>query len=265
MSQIALILSSGRTGTQFLARYFDANYEGVIALHEPRPVRLLRMASHAHLSGILPRSRLLALLQRKRRRFVDPLSTPLYIESNPFLSGFIDVIGEVWDDPIVVHVVRDPREHARSSLNQGTSTGLKGWSNRLVPFWYPDVQKVLGLPTRPSWLGQAAGVWTIFNRELARGGPSYRRYHVLQYEALFDEQCSGLRALCDILGLDYRDRDAAVSPTERINPGRLDVLPGWREWPVEDCRELQRICGSLMQQLGYGNEPEWLERVGPVD
>ena len=45
----------------------------------------------------------------------------------------------------------------------------------------------------------------------------------------------------------------------------LILSPHWREWPAEDCRELQRICGSLMQQRGCGNEPEWLERVGPVD
>ncbi len=46
MSKTALILSSGRTGTQFLAHYLDANYDSVVARHEPPPARLLRFASH---------------------------------------------------------------------------------------------------------------------------------------------------------------------------------------------------------------------------
>lgn len=262
--KVALILSSGRTGTQFLAHYFDANYDGVVARHEPPPARLLRMASHAHLAGKLSHSTLASLLQRKRRRFVDPLDAPLYIESNPFLSGFIDVVGDVWEDPIVVHVVRDPREHARSSLNHGTASGLKGLSNRFVPYWYPDVAGILRLVRPPSWLGRVAGVWRIFNQLLTERGPLLRNYHRLRYEDVFDESSSGLRALCEIVGLPFRDADdprTTLPPGQRINAAHLAVARGWNEWPAEDCRELQQICAPLMQELGYGREPEWLARV----
>jgi hypothetical protein len=257
----ALILSSGRTGTLFLARYFDANYEGVIGRHEPPPARWLRLASHAHMAGSLSRERLRALLAYKRRRHDDALDADLYVESNPFLSGTIDVLGEVWEDPTIFHVVRDPRDQVRSSLNHGTATGVKGLANRFFPFWYPDVRKILELDHAPSWLERAAGVWVILNSRLRNAAPRYPHYHLLRYEEIFDASHSGLREMCRILGLDYREAGAAVSPWDRINPGRLDALAPWREWTREQCVVLQRICGPLMREFGYGDEPEWRARV----
>jgi hypothetical protein len=217
------------------------------------------MASHAHLLGVLSKPRLAALLRATRGARGD--APPLYVESNPFLAGFVEVLGEAFDDPIVIHVVRDPRDHARSSLNHGTGSGWKGLANRFVPFWYPNVQRILELPSRPSWLGQAAGVWTIFNRMLSEAGPRYGRYHLLKYEELFDASGDGLRQLCGWLGLSYHDAGLTIEADQRINASRRNVAPPWREWPAVWCRELHDICGPLAEQLGYGDEPEWRERL----
>ncbi|MBW2666775.1 MAG: sulfotransferase [Deltaproteobacteria bacterium] len=261
MPKTALILSSGRTGTQFLAHYFDANYHDVVALHEPPPARWLRFASHAHLRGSLSDDRIRSLLAWKRRHYDDRLDTDFYIESNPFLSGLIDVIGNVWDAPIVIHVVRDPRDAVRSSLNHGTGSGFKGIANRLIPFWYPDVRRILALDHAPSWIEHAAGVWAILNQRLCDAAPRYPHYHRLRYEDLFDDSHSGLRALCTILGLPYRERGTAVTPGARMNQSRLAVLPDWREWNQQQCLSLDRICAPLMREFGYGDEPEWRERI----
>jgi len=163
----------------------------------------------------------------------------------------------------VIHVVRDPREHARSSLNHGTGSGLKGLANRWVPFWYPDVRHILGLDHAPSWIERAAGVWSIVNTRLCNAAPRYAHYHRLRYEELFDESHSGLRTLCEILGLEYHEHDTAIAPGERINAGRLSALPDWHEWRREQCVALDRICSPLMRELGYGDEPAWRDRVAP--
>jgi hypothetical protein len=257
----ALILSSGRTGTQFLAHFFDANFEGVVARHEPPPSRWLRFASHAYMRGNLSRERLRSLLAYKRRHYDASIDAALYIESNPFLVGFADVIGEVWDAPTIIHVVRDPREHARSSLNHGTGSGLKGLANRFVPFWYPDVRRILPLDHRPSWLERAAGIWTIGNRLLIAAAPGYPDYHRFAYESIFDAEHSGLREICHLLGLDFPGADAAIEPEQRINRSRTQKLPPWREWSPAQCRALDQICSPLMGEFGYGNEPEWRAMV----
>jgi len=257
----ALIVSTGRTGTQFLAHYLDSNYEGVVARHEPPPARWLRMASHARMVGALSDERLRALLAFARRHYGPPADADLYVESNPFLAGTTDLLAEVWGDPTIIHVVRDPRDHARSSLNHGTASGLKGLANRFLPYWYPDVRRILTLDHRPSPLESAAGLWVLINDRLCRAAPLSSDYHRLHYERLFEPSYAGLREICGILGLAYRETDAPVAPSERMNRSRLDVLPHWREWSRTQCRALHAICSPLMQQLGYGQEPEWLERV----
>ncbi len=260
---VALVLSAGRTGTKFLAEYFDGNYPHVIARHEPKPSRSLRLASHAHMLGALSRDHLVALLRRKRLRHVDPLEAALYLECNPFLAGYADVIGEVWADPTIIHIVRDPREHVRSSLNHGTASGWKGLGNRFIPFWYPAVGKILNLEGLGP-VGKAAGVWAVMNRRLRDASERYPRYCLIHYEKIFDADYSGLREICELLGLSYREADAPVSPKRRINAGQLDVIAHWRDWPAADCRELERVCQPLMAEYGYGDEPEWRAKLAPA-
>jgi hypothetical protein len=261
--RVAWILAAGRSATRFLAHYYQANYEGVVARHEPPTSRLLRVASNAHVAGVLSREALIALLRHKRRRYINPIEAELYIESNPYAWGFAGVFGEVWPEPTILHVVRDPREYVRSSLNHGTSTGLKWLANRFLPFWFPDVRKRLGLSFAPSWLGRAAGLWVLVNRTIEERARRCADYHLFRYEDLFDESHSGLRAMCSVLGLEYREEGVAHAPSQRVNPGLLSVLPRWPEWSREQCLELERICGALMPKYGYGGEAEWRERVDP--
>jgi hypothetical protein len=254
-----LIVSSGRTGTQFLARYFDANYPGVVGRHEPRPRYRVRLAANAHAAGALSRERLVALLEKKRREAIDPLEADLYVESNPFLWGAVDVFDEVFGEPTIVHVVRDPREQVRSSLNHGTARGGKALANRFLPYWYPALP---GRSDPGDWLARAASLWCVVNRRLRDEGARCADYGVHRYEALFDSEKSGLRELCARLGLDYCGAGSPVDPDVRMNAGEGDALPGWRDWSDEQCATLHRVAGPLMNEFGYGQEPEWLARLG---
>ncbi len=261
MPKTVLIVSSGRTGTQFLARYFDGNFDDVVARHEPRPRRSLRLAVNAYAAGDLSRAALCALLQRKRRRHIDPIAAPLYVESNPFLWGAVSVVDEVFDAPRVVHIVRDPREQVRSSLNHGTARGVKGLANRWLPYWSPPVNELPELAGDRDWLARASALWSVVNRRLRDEASACRHYTLLKYEDLFDESQSGLRELCSLLGLEFRGDGAPVDPTRRINRSRLDLVPSWEGWTDEQCQTLDRICSPLMEEYGYGREPAWLSRL----
>ena len=264
--RVAFIVSSGRTGTQFLAHYLDANYDDVVARHEPPPSRLLRLASHARLDGALSRSTLRRLLERYRRRSLSRLDATLYVESNPFLAGFADVLDEVFEAATLIHVVRDPRDYVRSAMNHGLGTGWKGLANRWLPYWYPKVERALDLREPLDWPMRAAAHWSLVNARLRDAGAGMEHYLCLHYEGIFDSERSGLRALCRALDLPFRDENdereqLAVSPAQPINRATLDELPDWREWTPERCRSLQRLCGAQMQSYGYGSEPEWQAKL----
>lgn len=265
MTQTAFILSTGRTGTKFLAEYFSTNFDNVLALHEPKPSYLLRIYSNAHLSGHVSQQAMITLLRLMRRKRLHELSSDLYIEANPFITGFLDVLPRVWPDPTIIHIVRDPRTYVRSANNHGSYSGTKWLVAQIIPYWFLNIRKLLGIDAKLSPVGIFAGSWVLVNRWLYRTGSTLSNYHLIRFEDIFDDSFSGLRRLCRILGLKYPETAVRVPPTRKINPGRLRRLGPWREWPDAQCHELHRICSPLMQEYGYGKEAEWLARVGKPD
>ena len=119
------IVSSGRTGTKAIAQHLSRCYPNVWAAHEPSPSWRLRMATTRALCGKASREELRSMLVRLRGDLVGRAAQRIYVESNPYLSGFVEVLGEVFEDARVVHVVRDPRTYVRSGVNFGAFSGLK--------------------------------------------------------------------------------------------------------------------------------------------
>lgn len=261
MPTTAFIVSSGRTGTKFLAGFFRASLPGVLALHEPAPTHHLRILGNAHVAGHLSRSRMAAVLRLSRASLLRRRGGRDYIESNPFLFGFSGVLGAVFDNPRIFHLVRDPREFVRSSLNYGTWSGYKRAAARLVPFWFPQVRARLGIHAHLSPVGIFAGHWRLVNEFVSANAGAQAGYLRLRYEEVFDQDNSGLRRMCAELGYDYPESGAARSTGERVNTGSLTVIGDWRTWSPAQCRELDSVCGLAMREFGYGLEPEWQQLV----
>lgn len=248
--QLAFILSTGRTGTKFLATYFNANFPDVTALHEPKPSYHLRSAANAYIAGALGQGAAKRLLLHARRKHFEA-AQPFYIESNPWLWGFFDVLTQLEPTPTIIHVVRDPRTYVRSTIRHGNLQGVKQLANVVVPYWYVPIRQVLaGKPQTP--VGRFAAKWRLVNGYLMQHGADYPQYHMVKFEHLFDEEESGVQQVCTALSLAYPGPSANVSTSDRINRGKLKDLGPWQEWPQSWRDELTHICAPLMQQLGYG-------------
>ena len=263
MTQYTYILSTGRTGTQFLALYFDQNYPNVAALHEPKPSYRLHIMANAYVAGKVPRPLALALFQRWRKALIGRYSDKdHFIESNNFLYGLIDLMPELVSDPVIIHIVRDPREFVRSTINYGAWYGYKWFASKFVPYWFADLREHLHPYKNPSVAARFAAQWAHVNLALQKGGNGNPGYRCLKFEDIFKPPYEGLRHICDILGLAYCDGKDGLSPEEIKNPSRYNFIGSWPSWTAQECRELQEICGPLMAQYGYGGEPEWLEKLG---
>src|SRR5438477_7493912 len=112
--KFVFIVSSGRTGTKAIAQHLSNCYPDIWARHEPAPSWRLRMGTTRELCGRASREELVGMLVKLRRKMVEEAREGIYVESNPYLSGFIGVLGEVFEDARVVHVVRDARTYVRS-------------------------------------------------------------------------------------------------------------------------------------------------------
>ena len=248
------ILSSGRTGTNFFADHFN-NYDKVLALHEPKPYWQLRLWSHAYYEGKISKKTMRSVLYRLRQKSFAKLESPIYLEANPALTGFADVLHDVYANSSVIHIVRDPRDYIKSSLNQGTSKGLKGLMNRVVPYWYVKYKPEDGSHSDKDMLFRVANYWRVVNENLIKLANSKHPYELYRFEDLFDKSNGGLRKISKSLGLEFKP-----DQVKRVNQSNKKIRSSWSNWTDEEIQKVNEICSPLMQKFGYGNEPQWIER-----
>jgi len=250
-----LVVSTGRTGTQALAHIFDGVLPGVHARHEPPPSRRLRILSNLHLCGRLGRARLQRHLTRVRGPLLDRLAPLLYLESNPFLHGFLDVFDDVFGAPRVLHVVRDPRTYVVSYLRFGVFRGAKGLAAAWLPYWMlkperyePDSGLVWA---RMSPTERLAWRWNAVNGALERGEQLFgARYRRVRFENLFAPDGTELHELARWMGL--HEPLSLPSPTQaRANASPNVAVAPFADWPAAEQRRLLSLCGARMERYGY--------------
>jgi hypothetical protein len=262
--QVVVVLSTGRTGTQALAHYFNTAYDQVTALHEPKPTRHFRVMSNRAVAGKLTTEAAVRALVRSRRRLVEKITRPIYVESNWYLYGFLGALKEVFGRPKVLHVVRDPRTFIPSYINYGTFSGLKRIAAEFLPFWYlkpeqceKDPPKTWGQMSEPERL---AFHWHVVNREVDRGAALYGEdYLLLRYEDIFPRENRansstspppGLARLLDWIGLPANDKLLNLMGDKR-NASRNRGFPKWDQWDEATRRAVLAMCGEQMERYGY--------------
>lgn len=253
---LVIILSTGRTGTAALADYFDRAYPQVRALHEPKPSRCLRIASNRHFCGQLSSADMQHRLLASRRHLLASITEPIYIESNSYLHGFLDVFDRLFKNIKIVHVVRDPRTYIRSGINFGTLRGLKWLASNLIPYWnvkprwhqeklvrsWADLNEV-------EWL---AWYWTSLNERLDRGRQHYGSNYIrLRFEDLFATNGTTLQSLANWIGLPDEPELTQAIARGKVNASRRTDFPEWPAWLPELQEAVIKQCGTLARTYGY--------------
>ena len=142
----------------------------------------------------------------------------------------------------ILHLLRDPRDVARSAI-------VMGWAGNL---WYGVMPWV---HTEQSWDRAAAG--------LAPG-----QVLTLTYETLFEDLEGSLRRVCGFLGVPYSARMLDYHLNTSYGPPDASLAWQWRRRATP--REIALVegrAGSLMRARGYdlagsGSVPGGLDRLG---
>jgi hypothetical protein len=171
------------------------------------------------------------------------------------MAGFANVLKDEFDNPLIIHVVRDPRTYVKSAMNKGANSGLKGFANKALPYAHLDMGKSSDMV-----LARTATYWKLANECVENTGKNYSNYHLFRFEDLFDPQSDELKKLAGIFGL--KTDKHKFNAERKINKAHLNVMPSWQKWPKERCRTIQAICGPLMKKYGYGGEKEWKAKLG---
>ena len=152
-------------------------------------------------------------------------------ERTPWHAYHLDLIGEVYPDSRVVHIIRDGRDVSRSLVMQ---------------------------PWGPTSIAEAAVEWRETIETARRQAAGVSHYLELRYEDLHQAPDKLIPELFGFLGLDagedVLDRAFAEAGLQRnTDPNRSRVgLGKWqRTFTRADFRDFEREAGELREQLGY--------------
>jgi hypothetical protein len=248
------VVSTGRTGTQFLARTIAG--WGARSHHEPGPW-WLRHLSNAHASGAVSTAQAVRRLHEVRDEALA-VDEP-WFEASCLDHGLVAPLLEAFPDAAVVQVVRHPVGYVRSAQDWGAYR-LGGRPLNLLPYrrlaaphfrrWDPVA--------RVQWATQdqfarLAWAWAAMNRAMRTQGEGHDRFRTVTFEDLTDPDAGVdvLRGLVDDLGLEVSDDTLRAAVPERMNASR----PKAGLWSAAQWRKLVDLTRDEAAHYGYVVEP----------
>jgi len=260
-----LIVSTGRTGTRFLAEHLQVNYPQAEAHHITERSTLLNVLSNVQLSGLMSENQLLGLWKLLKGSRFARTQKSVFVDSNNHLFAFARLASRIYPNVRIVHVVRDPRSYVRSHLNWATQRFKSRIANTFVPFWQPNGW-LIGEVSAIDWIAMSkfekfCWVWHYKNRLLAGMQVSATPYLQVRFEDFTsaNDHQHHLNRILEFIGLEPTGLNTAT--TKPINETKSGGFPQWPLWTAAQCQHLERWCGEQMREYGYGAEPEWLERL----
>ncbi len=247
-------LASGRSGTSFLRGLLQRNVPGCVVRHEPyldpgNPT-MFGLPIYDHLAGNLEPIR--DLLRKKARR-VRRYLPRVYIEtSHAFLKSYWDLAPEFFPDMLVVHLVRNPLQVARSEANR----------EFLIDRWRLPFRRYRGRDGRKCFRWSLTGLEPIFSFFHPASLTRFQWYLVqwieIENRAIEFLERFGKRSACftmdspmglndpervgalfRFLGLESRTRKPIIAGFQNRTPGRATTIGTAEE---EECRDvIQRI------------------------
>ncbi len=289
---LVFIVSAGRTGTQFFGTQLGRIIDDCVSAHEPdryagfsratwdsirhfgfRQVvvqRILRRSGIRHLTqqylaGRLTDQQATRSIHEQRDHYLRKQRASLVVESYYQWYGLLPCLRQAYPRCRIVGIVRDPRAWVMSLQHRKLKHALGRFARRLTPELAGDEEhlarwQAMNAFERYCW------EWKTINEHIVSSVNEDPLARLYRFEDLFrpgDEGGEMRSLLTFITRFDGRSYDFTLDDSvmaSRLNAsGKVQVA--WPDWPSEQALALHRICGELMGELGYGDEPAWRSRV----
>lgn len=258
--QKIFIISTGRTGTQFLARLFNSSPD-ISAHHEPIPDFLKLGTSFAR--GELDEAKVGSTVRRGRRAIARKLrhkNIVTYVESNNRLFSLIPILRREFINYKIVHVVRDGRDYVRSGMSRPWYSNddfylPNRWFTHMLS---PRRLRACDFPEDPyaskwhkmSIFEKICWRWQKKDGFIYEATNGYNDAITVTFKKLFKtEDYRGLKRICDFTKLPYELHRTIFDrmKSNRINSTTTYALPKWTNWTKKQKTTFDHIAGAHMR------------------
>lgn len=246
----AFIVSTGRTGTQFLARFFNS-FSDVYANHEPKPDFL--GLSINYVRGDVTKEYAVKAIECGRRpmfRRIKRKGVAIYIESNNRFFSLLKPLQEVFDDFRLIHIIRDGRDYVRSGMSRSWYTDNDPYKGKRMEATYFEDDEYRDQWSDMTRFEKIAWRWQKKNNFIFRATKDMKNVLTLKFEEIFQtKDYEGIRKIAEYIGLPKEEVEQKIEKmmSKKINATKEYKIPEWTEWGQDLMKKFDRIAGALMR------------------
>ncbi len=222
----------------------------------------LAKLSDSRVLGHLSYHQSVSNLQDQRIGFITKMPGTVYIEANLGYYGLLDVIPDVFKHHKEIYIIRDGRNWVRSMVNWGEVYGKKGIRKYFSHRW-PAASDIPDDPYAEKWdnlsrFEKLCWAWTKLNGYALNSISKNPHVRVFHFERIFsgEERYQYLNDLVTFAtSLPGIDHELIIGKTngwleQKIHQSSNE-FPGWEKWTTEQRHQFEKMCGQLMEELGY--------------
>jgi len=247
------LISTGRTGTKYFSKLFQAHSENTVTFHTSKHTRLIHIANNMHYLGIAPQGLPKWLWQRLKVPVIKAAQGQ-YIECNPYYYQNIPFIWKTFPQARIIFAIRNPREFICSHIRWERQRLMSRIANQLIPFWAPVPywQQFAGISGNLyQRVAYYARIWTRKNTVIKSAIADDSRAVSLRFEDVFANP-NGVEKLTELfewleLPLIKPIEQGVIKKRENITHGNAI------KWDNHCEAIMIRECHGLMDEFGYRN------------
>lgn len=262
--KFCFIISSGRTGTTFLAKYFNQFFDDVLSVHEPEVnIRSIGLKFLDEDISMMKAKKLFLSL-RKDLYTNKSKQSNVIIESNPVLGYLLPLLKDLFDNPKIIFVTRDPKTYVRSAFDkipQESKPNKLFYSkedvqNRPTPYYFNDDSmrinwKNMGRFEKICWY------WNKINKHIYSELKDYDNSLIVKFEDIFqDGNSHTVKKMIDFfelkknLNVDFYNSLKLFS--NKINDNQnYKYDKDFKKWNEKDKNILLKYTSEMKEVLEY--------------
>jgi hypothetical protein len=244
------ILSTGRTGTTFLQKFFENHYPEFSITHQEKWSRIINVIGNLPI-GTKPRLFLIRSAFKLLKKQSWPEST-----LDPLLAFPIAQLlqNTSTDNVKIVHLVRSPLSFANSFMSWKSASLKKLILHYIIPFWQPS--PLFNGVNFLHWIKMSkfdkfCWIWNFKNQKFAHLAYSHNYLRVQLEELTQINQGEHWKQLLEFLELPEKDINYSELVSRKVNKSRSSDMVAKENLDKRKVASCRTYCKNLSLTFGY--------------
>lgn len=248
--EVYLILSTGRTGTEFFAHFFNDILDNAIALHEPNPDAFdLGVALRRNTVDIKKALKIFNSDRYSILRTLKKEKKNIYIESNNNLVLLIPILKKVFPNMKIIHIERKVEDYVRSAMSKEHGFGYTFHGNK-DPRARLTAKDFDEDPFNMEWdnftqFEKVTWHWRKYNSLIENENWGDSKYIKLSFEKIFFEDHQDLKKLFEFMNLPENIFFESINKlSNKKNHSSKYLVDVASNWSSQEKRNFETIINS---------------------